>query len=100
MTFFIACKLAIEKTSGKSTAAASALRAASWAIIRDSWNECGVGQVRGVQNDEIFPADALPDSETLCKLVSSDSAARKFLPSCHRSVLRAVLASYFEEVEC
>lgn len=93
MTFFIACKLAIEKTSGKSTAAASALRAASWAIIRDSWNEAGVGQVRGVQNDEIFPADALPDSETLCKLVSSDSAARKFLPSCHRSVLRAVLAS-------
>lgn len=43
MMFFIVCKFVIEKMFGKLIVAVLAFRAVSWVIIRDLWNEGGVG---------------------------------------------------------
>ena len=87
----MACKHAVEKTSGKSTAIAVALRNTSWSIISDSWSEDGVSESRGVENDEMFAANASPDAKFASALNASEPAARRALPAIHRSLLRATL---------
>ncbi|OUS46839.1 hypothetical protein BE221DRAFT_8521 [Ostreococcus tauri] len=87
----MACKHAVEKTSGKSTAIAVALRNTSWSIISDSWSEDGVSESRGIENDEMFAANASPDAKFASALNASEPAARRALPAIHRSLLRATL---------
>ena len=89
----MACKLAIEQTSGKATTVASTLREAAWCIVRDSWNDHGVSEKQGTDKEEMLPADSFPDASFVCALNSSEPAARRSLPPIHRSLLRATLSS-------
>jgi len=88
VTLLLSCKLAVEETSGEGTAAAVAIRAASWDIIHEHWDE-GVGSASGAAYDE-FLVNTL-DTDAVPKMVGSDSAAGKYVPSCARALLRSVL---------
>lgn len=101
-TLLTACALAVEKASAssgktKSSAAAAgnvaAIRDAAWWLIRDAWFADGVSSMRGIDRDDEFPSGSTPSADAVRRFASSDSAARKYVPSCHRALLRATLAS-------
>ena len=97
VTLLTACALAVERAaSGKpkaSPGAVGAIRDAAWSLIRDSWTDDGVASTRGVDRDDDFPAGSPPRADAVRRFASSDAAARKYAPSCHRALLRATLAS-------
>ena len=100
-TLLAACALAVEKgpsASGKTKSSAAsgnvaAIRDAAWWLIRDAWFADGVSSTHGIDRDEEFPAGSTPSANAVRRFASSDSAARKYVPSCHRALLRATLAS-------
>ena len=91
VTLLLACKLAVEETSGKSGAAAAAIRAAAWSTVREHWTD-GVGNTNGIKFDEFVVSDVV-DAEEIQKMVVSHSSAGKYVSSCARGLLRALLAA-------